>query len=50
MGRGTNVGGFSDSRRARSSGGSSRSLKAWGVWLEERGMEVVDWVAIVVDG
>jgi hypothetical protein len=37
----TYVGGFSDSSRARISGGSSRSLNACWVWLAENGISVV---------
>jgi hypothetical protein len=41
---GANAGELSDSRRARSSGGSSRSLKACWSWLAEKGISTSYWV------
>lgn len=43
----TNAGGFSDSRRAKSSEGSSRSLKDCWEWLAENGISFRYWVAMM---
>ena len=49
-GGGKYVGGMSDSRRARSSAGSSMSLNASWWWLVENGMSLAYRVDILING